>query len=277
MSSCGSCRRRPSRAGRGDRRGRERGRGIEFADYRPYAQGDDIRHVDWKAYKRLGRLVLRLFSEEQDLRVYLFVDTSASMASSGKFDQALRIAAALCYIGARNLDRVSLMPFAEVLGGDLAQGDARQSIVRVFEALDRLSPAGHTDLWRTVSDFHQRDRRRGLAVVLSDFLDPAGCERPLRLLAAHGHEVVALHLVSRSDGAVGDVGDVVFVDAETAERESVDVTPALLGAYERAWDEFERDVQATCRRNAVQYQKVDVDEPFERTVLQTLRQGRLLE
>jgi uncharacterized protein (DUF58 family) len=264
-------------AGRGDRRGRERGRGIEFADYRPYAQGDDIRHVDWKAYKRLGRLVLRLFSEEQDLRVYLFVDTSASMASSGKFDQALRVAAALCYIGAKNLDRVSLMPFAESLGADVGQGDARHSVVRVFELLDRLSASGHTDLWQTVSDFHHRNRRRGLAVVLSDFLDPAGCERPLRLLSTQGHEVVALHMISRADRAIADVGDVAFVDAETGERESVDVTPALLGAYQRAWDEYDLDLQATCRRNAVQYQKVDVDVPFDRTVLQTLRQGRLLE
>lgn len=265
-------------AGRGERRGRHRGRGIEFADYRPYAQGDDIRHIDWKAYKRLDRLVLRLFDEEQDLRVYLFVDTSRSMASHGKFDQALRIAASLCYIGARHLDRVSLMPFADRIGPDVARGDARQSIARVFEALEQLSADGQTDLWRAVTEFQQRDRRRGLAIVLSDFLDPGGPERPLRLLAAQGHEVVALHLVAEADRATdGGLGEVMFVDAESGDRQAVDVTPAAMRAYARAWDEFDAEVEAACRRSAVQYQKVDVAVPFERAVLHTLRKGRLLE
>ena len=67
-------------SGRGDRRGRHRGHGVEFADYRAYAQGDDFRHIDWKAYKRLNRLLLKLFDEDQDLRVYLFLDASQSMA-----------------------------------------------------------------------------------------------------------------------------------------------------------------------------------------------------
>src|SRR5436190_22570851 len=96
---------------RADRRTPKRGRGIEFADQRPYAPGDDFRHIDWKAYKRLNRLLLRLFDEEQDLPIYLLLDTSASMAEAAKFDQARRIAAALCYIGLAHLDRVTMISF----------------------------------------------------------------------------------------------------------------------------------------------------------------------
>src|SRR6186997_1074719 len=96
---------------RADRLARKRGSGLEFADHRQYSPGDDVRHIDWKAYKRLNRLLLRLFDEEQDLSIYLFLDASQSMANDGKFEQAKRIAAALCYIGLVHLDRVTIVPF----------------------------------------------------------------------------------------------------------------------------------------------------------------------
>jgi uncharacterized protein (DUF58 family) len=165
-------------SGRGERRGRHRGRGIEFADYRPYAQGDDFRHIDWKAYKRLGRLLLRLFEEEQELSVYVFLDTSRSMAAHGKLDHAVRLAAALSYVGAAHLDRVSVLPFSDRLGAE-ASGQTRQHIGRVLASLDELAADGTTDIWRAVRDFSERARRPGLAIVVSDFLDSSGCERAL--------------------------------------------------------------------------------------------------
>ena len=96
---------------RADRLTPKRGRGLEFADHRPYAPGDDFRHIDWKAYKRLNRLLLRLFDEERDLPIYLMLDASRSMAEPAKFDMARRIAAALCYIGLAHLDRLTILPF----------------------------------------------------------------------------------------------------------------------------------------------------------------------
>src|SRR6188474_992524 len=103
---------------RADRLSPKRGRGLEFADHRGYSAGDDFRHIDWKAYQRLNRLLLRLFDEEQDLPIYLFIDASKSMSEPAKFDQARRIAAALCYIGLAHLDRVLILPFGGRLGGE---------------------------------------------------------------------------------------------------------------------------------------------------------------
>ena len=93
-----------------ERRAKRRGTGLEFADYRQYVAGDDFRHLDWKAYLRLNRLILRLFEEEEDLPIYIFVDASQSMSygDPSKFDYARRVAAALCYIGLSNLDRDAL-------------------------------------------------------------------------------------------------------------------------------------------------------------------------
>src|SRR5215210_8048695 len=120
---------------RADRLTSKRGRGLEFADHRAYAHGDDFRHIDWKAYKRLNRLVLRLFDEEQDLPVYLMIDVSRSMAETAKFDMARRVAAALCYIGLVHLDRLTILPFGRGLGQESAPGRGKGRIFRVFELL----------------------------------------------------------------------------------------------------------------------------------------------
>jgi uncharacterized protein (DUF58 family) len=264
--------------GHGDRRGRHRGHGVEFADYRAYAQGDDFRHIDWKAYKRLNRLLLKLFDEDQDLRIHLFLDASRSMAVHGKFDYAVRIAAALCYIGLAHLDRVSLLPFAEHLGSGTSTGHALPSISRMLELLDGLTADGRTDMWQTMNEFAARPTRPGLAVVISDFLDPVGCERPLALLAARGHEVVAVHVVAGADRTdADDLREVDLVDAETGERRRIDVTPGLVAAYARAWTAFDARTAAACAKIRAGYLRADVEVPFERTVLYTFRGGRLLE
>ena len=267
-----------SGSGRGDRRGRHRGHGVEFADYRAYAQGDDFRHVDWKAYRRLNRLLLRLFDEDQDLRIHLFLDASGSMALHGKFDYAVRIAAALCYVGLTNLDRVSLMPFDDRLGLGTSTGNATHTMGRIFELLERLTADGRTDLWQSISEFASRPTRAGLAVVISDFLDPVGCERPLALLSSRGHEVIGVHLVAEEDRLEPDAfGELELVDAETSERRRIDITPGLLSAYAQAWRAFDAGIAAACAKSQAGYVKVDTAAPFERTVLHTFRIGRLLE
>src|SRR6476661_5752662 len=116
---------------RADRLTPKRGRGLEFADHRPYTAGDDFRHIDWKAYKRLNRLLLRLFDEEQDLPIYLLLDTSASMAEQAKFDQARRLTAALCYIGLVHLDRLTILTFAQGLAQEWSPGRGKGRIFRV--------------------------------------------------------------------------------------------------------------------------------------------------
>jgi uncharacterized protein (DUF58 family) len=264
--------------GRGERRAQQRGRGIEFADYRPYAQGDDFRHIDWKAYKRLGRLLLRLFDEEQDLSVYVFLDTSRSMAAHGKFAQAVRVAAALSYVGIAHLDRVAILPFSDRLGRMTSAGGERHTIGRMLAALDGLSPDGVTNLWNAIREFAERSSRPGLAIVISDFLDSAGAERALRLLASRGHEVVAIHMAAALDREPGLTGldEVTLVDAETGDERTIEVTSGFLRAYAEAWSAFDTSLESACRACHVQYVRVDPDVPVERTVLDILRRGRVL-
>ena len=261
---------------RADRLARKRGRGLEFADHRGYSAGDDFRHIDWKAYKRLGRLLLRLFDEEQDLPIYLFVDCSQSMREPAKFDQARRIAAALCYIGLAHLDRVTLLPFDQELGDETQPGRGKGRIFRVFELLERMETEGATNLREVFTNFGSRTRQMGLAVVISDFLDPDGFEKGLKLVASMGHDVFVVHIASQSDRDPGALGEVRFVDAETGDLRDVDVTPALARAYGDTWQAHADDLERFCGRYNLGYVRADAEAPFDEVILKTFRKGRFL-
>jgi uncharacterized protein (DUF58 family) len=261
---------------RADRLTPKRGRGLEFADHRPYAAGDDFRHIDWKAYKRLNRLLLRLFDEERDLPIYLLLDASGSMAEPEKFDMARRVAAAICYIGLAHLDRITLLPFADDLRRESVPGRGKARIFRVFEQLERLEADGATDLRASFKAFASRPRHAGLTVVISDFLDPEGFEPGLKMLRTRGHDVFAVHVASPRDRDAGGYGDARFVDAETGETRDVDVTPRLAAMYARAWDAHAGELERFCVRYDIGYVRADVDRPFDEIILKAFRLGRFL-
>jgi uncharacterized protein (DUF58 family) len=261
---------------RADRLTPKRGRGLEFADHRPYAAGDDFRHIDWKAYKRLNRLLLRLFDEERDLPIYLMIDASRSMAEPAKFDMARRIAAALCYIGLAHLDRLTILPFGRGLGRESSPGRGKGRIFRVFELLEALEPGGPTDLRESFKEFAARPRQMGLTVIISDFLDPGGFEPGLKILRTIGHDVFVVHVASERDRDPGAFGELRFVDVETGEVREVDVTPRLTSAYRRAWEAHAADLNQFCGRYDIGYVRADAERPFEEIILKAFRQGRFL-
>lgn len=261
---------------RADRLARKRGRGLEFADHRQYSAGDDFRHIDWKAYKRLNRLLLRLFDEEQDLPIYLFIDSSLSMREPAKFDQARRIAAALCYIGLAHLDRVTILPFGGGLGDETVPGRGKGRIFKVFELLERMEASGATDLRECFKEFASRTRQQGLAVVISDFLDPHGFENGLKILASMGQDVFAVHVASQTDRDPGALGEARFVDSETGEVRDVEVTPVLAQAYAEAWAAHAQEVESFCGRYNLGYIRADAETPFDEIILKTFRKGRFL-
>lgn len=267
---------------RADRLSPKRGRGLEFADHRPYAPGDDYRHIDWKAYKRLNRLLLRLFDEERDLSIYLMLDVSRSMAEPAKFDMARRIAAALCYVGLAHLDRLTIVPFGSGLGHESSPGRGKGRIFRVFESLAQLEASGPTDLRESCKAFASRPRQLGLVVIISDFLDPrarAGGEGPeagLKILRTIGHDVFAVHITSQYDRDPGVFGTVRFVDVETGEVREIEVTPRLAAAYIAASNAHGDALQHFCGRYDIGYVRAEAERPFEEIILRTFRQGRFL-
>lgn len=263
---------------RAERRSRKRGSGIEFADHRDYSAGDDLRYIDWSVYGRLDRLLLRLFEEEEDLHIYLLVDCSASMAAPEKFDYAIKLTAALAYVGLAKLDRVSIVPFG---GG--AEGKARvpasrgkNNIFKVLDYLDHLEPSGPTNLLRSVETFVHQTRRPGLALVLSDFFADEGYAEALNLLRYHRHEPTVLQILDPRDADPPLLGDVELYDVETSALRDVTLTESAVRAYRERFAQYCDELNTYAHGHGMLYFKASIDVPFDELVLQLLRRGGLV-
>src|SRR5947207_2445411 len=166
---------------KGERRSKRKGQSVEFADYRNYVVGDDLRFLDWNLYARLDRLFLRLFMEEEDLHFYVLLDNSMSMnfGTPTKLYYAKQIAAALGFIGLVNLDRVVIEAFNDRLTQSLPAVRGRRSLWRLLDFLDKIEPAGPSDLTKALRTFSLKSSGKGIVVVLSDFMDKGGYEEAL--------------------------------------------------------------------------------------------------
>lgn len=266
-----------------ERRSRQTGSSLEFADYRNYTPGDDLRTVDWNVYGRLDRLFVKLFEAERDLPVSFLIDASASMRwqpegaqAGGKFDHARQVAAALAYIALSSLDRVNLFFFSADLGTDLGFVRGRQQFHAVLEFLRREPEGGRqtTDLSRSFRSFAHRLKRRGLVFVLSDFFDPQAAQA-LAFLRRQQFEPAALQVLAPWEADPALRGDLRLRDAETGTTLDLTADPGLLRRYREAFARFQAELEATCRQRAIGLVRTTTEIPFEDLVLRVLRENRL--
>ncbi len=263
---------------RGAHRSRRVGSGMVFSDYRPYAEGDDVRHVDWGIYLRLDRLILRLFEEEADLPVYIFVDASKSMDFGGstKLEYARQLAGALAYVALMNHDRVNLNAFADGLRGMLPTRRGKNQAGQVFRFLDGLEGSGRTSINAALRRYFSVPRTRGLVVLISDFLDPGGFEEAFAVLRRFRHDVVVLQVISPDERDPQLPEEVVLVDSEEGTATEVEITPALLAAYRETFEKHAQEIESYCRKYGWGYARALTDVPFETLVLRVLREEGLL-
>ncbi len=264
---------------RAERRTRKVGAGIEFADHRKYSAGDDFRYIDWNIYGRLDRLLLRLFEEQEDLHIYILLDASVSMRIGDpvKLDYASKIAAALCYIGLANLDRVSIVPFSAQLHREQlpsARGKAR--IFKVFDFLSGIEPVGQTSLEASLKTFVAQTKRRGMAVVISDFYDPKGYEEGLNFLRYNKFEPFVVQIYDQKEVNPPLSGDLTLVDCETGELREVTVSARLLQKYREAHETFCTELDEFCTKRAMPFFRTHTGRPFDELVLSIFRAGGFL-
>src|SRR3989475_5978889 len=183
---------------KGERRSLRRGHSVEFCDYRAYGVGDDLRYVDWNIYGRLDRLHVKLFVDEEDLCLHLIVDASASMnfGSPTKLDCAVRIAAALGFVGLVNLERVGVGVLRDRVAEGWPPTRGRSQVAGLLDLLAGVGPAGGTSLNEGLGNYAARARQAGLAVVISDLLDPAGDESGVRRVLGRRFGVHLVHVLA---------------------------------------------------------------------------------
>ena len=263
---------------RAERRTKKSGSGVEFADHRDYQPGDDIRYLDWSVYQRFDRLLVRLFEEEEDLAIYFIVDASASMGFGGgrKLAYAKRVCAALAYVGLANLDRVSIVSTADHILDRMPQTRGKARIFKVFRFLKSIEPTGVTDLEDALKSFAAQNKRRGLAVLVSDLYDPKGFERGLNVLRYNKFDPFVVHVTDASDARPKLHGDVLLYDCETGDEREVTVTAKVLERYEEVYRQYLADVERFCATHQVPYAAADLSVPFDELILRVFRRGGFL-
>ncbi len=263
---------------KGERRSTKKGAGVEFQDYRPYVAGDDLRYVDWNVYCRLDRLILKLFVEEEDLCLHLLVDGSASMGfgTPAKFDYALQVAAALGYIGLTNLERVGVGLFADGAPQILRPRRGRGQILPLLEFLGALETKGAMQLNAFLTRYALLCRTPGVAVVLTDLLDPGGYADGLKALLSRRFEVLLLHVVSEEELNPALRGDLTLLDAEGGLTREVSVDRRVLEEYRARLRAHFRAAEAFCLRHRIDYLRASTAVPWTDLILRHLRRGGFL-
>jgi len=271
---------RRSHVGRvkGERKSPRKGSSVEFADYRPYEVGDDLRYVDWNAFGRLNRLYLKVFMDEEDLCVHLLVDASGSMdfGEPGKFQYATRLAAALAFVAFVNLERVAVGVFRDRLSEGWLPTRGRSQFLPFQEFLAGIQPGGPTAFNDAIRQYALRVKDAGLAVVVSDFLDRGGYEQGLRALMERRFDVHVIQLLAPEEIEPTLGGDLELVDAESGEVREVSLDAETLRAYHRELDGYLSRLEAFCRANELTYTRVTTDVPLEDLLLRRLKGSLLL-
>ena len=263
---------------KGERRSRRKGQSVEFADFRNYAPGDDLRFIDWNLYARLDKLFLKLFMEEEDLHFYALIDASASMdfGEPTKLHYAKQLAASLAFVGLCRADRVKV----ESLGasrrnpGPTLRG--RHSLWRMLEYLEGLTPGENISLEQGIKDFCLRNTGKGILVLISDLMDKSGFETAFRFLVAQQMDVYVIHLFSPEEMNPEIKGDLRLVDAEDDDVAEVTVSRPLLERYQRTLAGFIDGAREFCTRRGMMYLLANTDTPVEELVSKYLRERGLV-
>jgi len=263
---------------KGERRSRRKGQSVEFADFRNYVQGDDLRFVDWNLYARLDKLFLKLFLEEEDLHFYTLIDTSASMSfgDPSKLQYAKQLAAALGFIGLCRADRVKI----ETLGTTHAKPGptlrGRANLWRMLEYLDGIDEVNNVPLAEGVKQFCLRNSGQGILVLITDLMDKAGYESALRFLLARQMDVYVIQVLSQEELQPDVKGDLKLVDCEDQDVAEITVSRPLLDRYQKTLAAFIDGARDYCTRRGMNYLMTSTETPVETLVLNYLRQRGLV-
>jgi len=285
--------RRAKSSSRGERRSRARGQSVEFADYRPYVQGDDFRYLDWNLYGRLERLFLKLYEEERELPVRIFLDASESMTfgEPRKFDFARQVAAAIGYVALSGFDRVSVVPFPDLAGtvqmdpaelnaqlaarGALRSVRGKKSTIQFFQNLSALTAGGGANLNETLRRGALEARQAGVAVVLSDFLDPAGYEPGLTALVGRGFQVDLVQILASEELSPTTFGDLRLVDSETGGEQEVTFGRFRMKGYQQTVQSFIQRLREFCQSRGINHFTAISNMPLEELLLRQLRRAEV--
>ena len=263
---------------KGERRSKRKGQSVEFADFRQYVPGDDLRSLDWNLYARLDKLIVKLFLEEEDLHFFTLIDASLSMdfGKPTKLQYAKQLAAALGFVGLIRTDRVRI----ETLGQSAAhQGPVlrgRRGVWRMLEYLDGIEAGETVSLAQGVKNFCVRNSGKGIVVLISDLMDKSGYEAALRYLVSQRMDVYVIHVLSQEELDPDVKGDLKLVDCEDQDIAEITVSAPLLAKYKSTLNAFVSGAQEFCNRRGMNYLLANNQTPVKDLIGSYLRRRGLV-
>ena len=250
-----------------------KGFSVEFAEHRQYAPGDEIRHIDWRAFGKTDRYFVKEYEEETNLQAYLLVDASGSMAFRGsktapsKFEYAQRVAASVAFLMLHQMDAVGLITFDTRVRGLIPPKASPKHLLRVLTTLEETRPGGETalaPLWHELAGHHLK--RRGMVIILSDFFDRIdGLVRALQHLRHRHHEVMLLQVLAPEELEFPYKRLTQFRSLEADQKLLVD-TRRLREDYLKNLEAFRRELKERAGKLQVDYHLMRTDEPVDRAL-----------
>jgi len=271
--------RRLTNRARGEHLSGKGGSSTDFADFRDYVAGDDLRYVDWNIFARLRRPYIKQFQHEEEMHVVLLIDASTSMLFEDKLLRAKQLAAAFGIMGLHNVERVSAYAIHSQQGQPwmLPPGSGRTKIRKLLSFLEGVQGGGSIPVEKAIETMLRFHRGRGIAVIVSDFLTFGDISRPMNLLYSAGLEVWGLQVLAESEINPNVQGDLRFVDSET--QDTLDITNAseLLNVYQdqRIW--LQEMLHSMCRSRQGRFMSVSSAQTLSSILFDHLcRQGWVL-
>lgn len=246
----------------GQRRSSAKGSSVEFSDYREYMPGDDFRRIDWNALARFEKVFIKLFMEEQESPVSIFVDHSDSMGMYGKRETAAKVASAFAYLALSEYDTTSMVLFDSGIKGQLAGLRGKNSFNRIIDVLESAETSGQTDLYRTISGW-QNKFRKGVTVLVSDFLYDHRLEEVMALLAFKKQKIILCHVLGTEELKPVIDENVRLTDSETDRYMNLDAGVAVVNIYERALESYMKEINGLCTKYGAEHIIVDTSQPIE--------------
>ena len=261
------------------------GQTVEFADYREYQLGDDIRRIDWNLYSRFEKYFLKLFTDERQMQVQIFLDCSASMGkdNEAKSSYAIATAAALGFLAVQDMDRLSFHfmrenksdnPFGSLVG--------KNAFFRAMGAIEKMEFDGEIDIEACVKKCPTTGSNNGLTVIISDFLTESDWKKAVEYLRYKRRQVLLVQILTPDeidpsyDGRVNLI-DVESVDLADVKNMKMKITRSMLKAYEEAMRDFKQDIKNFCSKRDVDFISLRTDEPIERVLFSELLKVGIME
>jgi len=263
---------------KGERRSKRKGQSVEFADFRNYSHGDDLRFIDWNSYARLDKLFLKLFFEEEDLHFYALIDASASMdfGDPTKLAYAKQLAASLAFIGLVRSDRVKIETIGQPARQSGPMWRGRRSLWRMLDYLEQISPGEPAPLAEGVKNFCLRNSGKGIVVLISDLMDKNGYTDALRYLMARQMDVYVIQVLSQEEIEPDVKGDLRLIDCEDEDMAEITVSAPLLKRYKQNLAAFVDGAREFCNRRGMSYILAKNQLPVDQLVSNYLRQRGLV-